>query len=123
MDFEAVLADGWATHHADPHAVAEKLEAALLGVHDAERAARFTALVNHAIGGELGDWEQALRLDRQAIGTLPRDAALIPSLGNLAFAAYMAGDVARAMSAQVRAAALSPAEAVPVFVRVNLLVA
>lgn len=117
VTLDELLDAGWADHDSATAAVSERLEANVALVIDADGAARFMHLANHAVGDHGGDRARALRLCRAAVvraGAEPGTAALV----QLAVACTMAGDAAGAGEAQ---RLVGEAEAIAV--RVALLVA
>lgn len=117
VTLDELLDTGWAEHDAKTAAVADRLEANVALVADADGAARFMHLANHCVGDHGRDRARALRLCRAALaraGAEPGTAALV----QLAVACTMAGDAAGANEAQRLAG-----EAEAIGVRIALLVA
>jgi hypothetical protein len=117
MELDAVLQQGWARHAEDPAAVADSLEAALGAVDAPEPAARYLALVCHAVGDHLGDRTRAARLCDAVAARLGADADAGVHV-RVAAARRLAGNETGAREAEA-AAGDDPA----VGIRVGLLVA
>jgi hypothetical protein len=104
------IADLVRTHDDDPQAAAQALRSLAQSAIADDDLQRYTWLVNHVIGEKLGDWPNALSLQRQVGDGREHRAAL----RNTAIAASMAGDALAGLVAEARfadVAAVSPAQA------------
>ena len=63
---DALLADGFAHHAAEPEQLARELETASLDGAGAATLVEFVRVANHTIGEHLGDWPRARR-DRKSV--------------------------------------------------------
>ncbi len=95
------LAEVLRIHDDDPQAARDGLVAIAGSPVAGEDLPRFSWLVAHVVGEKLGDWTQALSLQRRGCG----DAAQPAVLRNLAATACWAGDAAAACAAEARLAA------------------
>lgn len=122
MDFDALISEGWSSHADRTVAVADLLAQHVGLVTDAERARKFVALANHAIGEHLGDWSRAANVIADALDPMEENVELAPALGALAVAQFLSGDNVKAMTTELRAAALAK-DAVASMLRVRALIA
>lgn len=117
MTLQDLIQQGWAEHDKKTAELADRLEAHVALVNDANDAAQYMHLVNHAVGDHLGDRARALSLCEAAVERLGADAEGQPFLF-LAVARRLAGDEDGASAAAQRLGD-DPANEV----RVDLLVA
>lgn len=117
MSIQELVKQGWADHADKTAEVADRLEAGLELVEDAQGAIGFMGLVNHAIGDHLGDRERALRINEAAYAKVQSDENRDP-LVYLAAARHLAGQSAEAAEAE---SALGGDPGIRV--RINMLVA
>lgn len=123
MRLDEIIDKAWEHHDKDPKGVAAELEQAAGLVDDAHRAIKYATVVNHVVGLEMGDWKRAQRLVRLAVEHAKPGPTLAPAYCYLAVACYMTGDVVNAMTAEMKAGALAPRDAMASILRVRALTA
>ncbi len=117
-----LLREGWETHDRDAAGVAARLEEHAMLVSDGDGAAKFSALVLHAVGQELSDWPRAVRLCVEAVtraGATAGPSALTP----LAVARFLAGDTPGALATEAEAVSLDSRNSVAILARIRALAA
>jgi hypothetical protein len=127
MTFDELISSGWRDHDTATAAVADRLEEHALLTVTPEQAARYAALVVHAVGQHHRDWSRAARLATSAIERVAsdhaKDPALAPAWASAAAAQHLAGDAPGALVSELRAATASPTDALGHLLRPRMLVA
>ncbi|MDJ0974898.1 MAG: hypothetical protein QNJ98_10600 [Planctomycetota bacterium] len=117
MSLNELIQQGWGAHADKTAEVADKLEAGIDLVEDAQGAAGFMNLVNHTIGDHLGDRARALRINEAAAARVGETDAT-PHWLQLAVSRHLADDANGAKEVEAKLG-----DDASVAIRVGMLVA
>jgi tetratricopeptide (TPR) repeat protein len=101
MTLDAVLADGFSHHAAEPERLARELEAASLDGAGAATLVELLRVGNHTIGEHLGDWPRARRLAERALDGHRPTAETAKAWAHLSIARLLDGAPAAALAAEL----------------------